>query len=532
MLCERVPVSPPSRSLLKRPRGSWNLKGSTTPPRHVSPPGTFWLPDCGSSPQDLTEDEGIDSPDEGSNASSNGSSSKRRRISRDLDGFSAIIGHEDSDTTANTTLLLSPGLHSGFSKLMNGAPAANIGEEKVVVVDCPSLSRHDDWQLLKDLSVKAIEQYDACTTGRGTSCAEALAPMRESLHRCHRFLLLHHDHPFEPSLTGTHAHTSKSPRTTTPTDDFATNGVPARERHLEHPTAFHAILGMCLFFCGNLLAHDPLLALPGEPATLSYWLAALDVFATADNLPARTDGLYSDVSEDWHMIIVWGLVLVAIAKHTLPPTTSSDPTAAPSLPPDDPRWPPDSLFGAISARRPPLTQRMILSKTTTHELMMLAMDQFTRGILHMPRQPTPNVTVSRDKELLTIASEVLDVAERLDSSADQRYWAAWVGTVLDMMKLEVDADLWRGEVDRARGRCAALLGTTPTPLREDQDEMQQVECTGISGGLTGDALHREPDIAEADPPSRAVDISSMTDNETPHEVQLEQTDNDRMEQIG
>ncbi|KAF8909258.1 hypothetical protein CPB84DRAFT_1496476 [Gymnopilus junonius] len=84
--------------------------------------------------------------------------------------------------------------------------------------------------------------------------------------------------------------------------------------------------------------------------------------------------------------------------------------------PDEPAWPPNSPFAAIIARRPPLTTRVTLgcgnggsiagvtsgsstgssgifssNNTTTgepsptpNELLQLAQDQFSRGILHMP----------------------------------------------------------------------------------------------------------------------------------------------------
>lgn len=284
------------------------------------------------------------------------------------------------------------------------------------------------------------------------------------------------------------------------------------------PTAFHALLGTSLFLFGNLIAQSPSLALEGEPTNpMPYWLAALDVFETGDNLPSRTSGRHTDLPEDWRMAIVWGRTLVCVADELLnkerrvkeekeataramkaamdaaaaagrpfpqhhqhhhallhpgapgpggfgapagmyqstsfgfsglgsgstspfstSPISLSGPSAfgmpsdigsyyggshlahsapysstAPynhthyhhhynahslsTLPrsqfaADEPVWPPESPFSAISMRRPPITSRMGLALMTPHEIMMLAMDQFTRGMFRMPhprQDPTP-----------------------------------------------------------------------------------------------------------------------------------------------
>ncbi|KAH7910472.1 hypothetical protein BJ138DRAFT_104049 [Hygrophoropsis aurantiaca] len=476
MLCEELTLSasesPPSRPHLKRPRGSlWNLiQGSTIPPQHIALPRTFNQPDCVS---DLTEDEADESQDEGSSTSSILSNSKRRRISRELDGFRTTVGHEDSVTTNRPSiLLLSPGLHCDFSQLMSAPSGAQSAPEVITPRNLTS-AKHEDWKILKNLAVKAFKQYDACIgTETGTdSCVEALTSMRELLQRCHRFLLVHYDPESAPSFSEIVSPSFPLHGTATSPIDYEPHLPSHRKRHHEPPTAFHAILGMSLFFLGNILAKHPTLSLPDEPTTLTHWFTALDVFALGDNLPAHTDGHYADLNEDWQMAIIWGLALVALAKHSLP-TTNADPMSSTSLnlTADDPRWPLDSLFGAIAARRSPFTQRMILCKASTDELMMLAMDQLMRGILHMPRQFTP----------------ILDVTERLHSPEKQQYWAKWTTSVLDLMNLDEDEDFWGVNVNMARERCSSLLKRGNVSASEDEDKMQEVESRGPSEDVVSD----------------------------------------------
>lgn len=137
---------------------------------------------------------------------------------------------------------------------------------------------------------------------------------------------------------------------------------------------------------------------------------------------------------------------------------------------DEPNWPLDSPFSAIAARRPPVTRRMSLSTASAHDLMVLAMDQFSRGIFHMPHHKhsttgsnssTPSLmeSFSRPKELFTVASEVLGVAERLECTSEREYWASWADSVFNQMKMEADMDSWRGPITRARGRCWLIVGS-------------------------------------------------------------------------
>ena len=243
----------------------------------------------------------------------------------------------------------------------------------------------------------------------------------------------------------------------------------------EQPTAFHAILGITLFLFGNLIAHDPSLALEGESASpTAYWLAALDVFETGENLPSRTDPKMCDAPEDWRMAVVWGRTLVCLADVKI---TRSIKAAQGNLnclnsqacftAEDEPDWSPDSPFHAIASRRPPVTRRMTLTSASAHDLMVLAMDQFSRGILHMPRRvPPPTgdsrqgpLTIgphfSRAGELFAIASEVLGVAERLDSPDDRHRFSHWANSIFNQVSKSspgMDTE-WSTRVALSRGRC-------------------------------------------------------------------------------
>ncbi|KAI0730410.1 hypothetical protein C8Q76DRAFT_613591 [Earliella scabrosa] len=381
---------------------------------------------------------------------------------------------------------------------------------------------YEDWENLKELFARAADRYDA------DDLPEALPLLRAVIRECHRFLI---DHP-DPSAvyTDPHVHrSSRSPDAITPTEERLTRDwtdadsagsphwVPRRRstapspRHAELPTAFHAIFGITLFLMGNLVAQDSSIVLPGEPdAPSTYWLAALDVFETGENLPSRIGGNNLDNAEDWRMAIVWGRTLVCLADE------KNDYCYYPSGSPfsiSEPHWPPSSPFHAIAQFRPPVTRRMSLYSASAHDIMVLAMDQFSRGIFHMPHphyshshnpsfihtpgtssSPSqtsgyfsstyappshyaspyaqssapgdPLVTFSRPKELFTIASEVLGVAERLSSGTQRHYWASWADSVFNQMKNEADMDAWRGPILCARGRCWLVMGSAPVEEME------------------------------------------------------------------
>jgi len=115
------------------------------------------------------------------------------------------------------------------------------------------------------------------------------------------------------------------------------------------------------------------------------------------------------------MATIWGRTLVNLAEELLrrqkesgkllpvpepefvvcPPGQWEMPTELPKPPstnPDFPTWPPSSLFATIESRRLPISTRIDLANTTPHELLLLAQDQFSRGIFHMPHplQQTKN----------------------------------------------------------------------------------------------------------------------------------------------
>ncbi|KAH9912096.1 uncharacterized protein BXZ73DRAFT_107642 [Epithele typhae] len=409
----------------------------------------------------------------------------------------------------------------------------------------PHSADYEDWENLKELFARAAERYDA------DDLPEAVALLRAVLRECHRFLI---DHP-DPSAVytdpGCHL-PSRSPETITPTEerfrrDWGAESDPfgtrsrrrssTAPRPSELPTAFHAIFGIALFLMGSLVSQDSSIVLDGEPDSPStYWLAALDVFETGENLPSRVGGSSFDTAEDWRMAIVWGRTLVSLADEkvthnikaakataaSIAATGIPDYSAVPAIAGSpfsmsEPQWPPSSPFHAIAKFRPPVTRRMSLYSASAHDIMTLAMDQFSRGIFHMPHahyshahnpsfihtpfQPAalasaspsqstghftspashahsspsplmgsstgssgpadPLLSFSRPKELFTIASEVLGVAERLATPTERQYWAAWADSVFNQMKNEADMDAWRAPILSARGRCWLVMGSAP-----------------------------------------------------------------------
>ncbi|KDR80917.1 hypothetical protein GALMADRAFT_207845 [Galerina marginata CBS 339.88] len=209
------------------------------------------------------------------------------------------------------------------------------------------------------------------------------------------------------------------------------------------PTAFHTLLGTTLYFFGCLIHADPSLALPGEPVKPTpYWLAALDVFEIGENLPVKTSGKVvgaggkgghghghgvggsshvghahmHGVPEDWRMAVMWGRTLVCVAGEVARraaararAVTEGRPVPVGDEDEDEPTWPADSPFAAIVARRPPLSSRVSLCVTeeggaTPHELLQLAQDQFSRGILHMPHPQHARIGQTRFRAQQAAAS--------------------------------------------------------------------------------------------------------------------------------
>ncbi|KAF7331911.1 hypothetical protein MKEN_00071400 [Mycena kentingensis (nom. inval.)] len=313
----------------------------------------------------------------------------------------------------------------------------------------------EDWEDLKELFGKAVEQYD-------NNDEDALQLLRGVIHEAHRFLLLYDD----PSTLWTVSRSSKSPEPIS----ASPSTKPTRVVRSESPTAFHAILGTALFLFGNLVSQNPSLAVEGEPTSApTYWLAALDVFETGD----RTCGRGCDnTSMDWRLAISWGRTLLAVTEWLLderPP------------PPPEQKYPNPSAspFAAIAFRRPPACRRISFSTTSPHELLLLAMDQFTRGIFHMPH-PAHDTDVatdarrpfSRATELFSIASQVLAIAERLPVAKERVRWAEWSDSILQQMDMEGDTarDEWRGPVTKMRGQAWLVVGTAQMDTIEGQAE--------------------------------------------------------------
>ncbi|KAF5373933.1 hypothetical protein D9758_000880 [Tetrapyrgos nigripes] len=390
---------------------------------------------------------------------------------------------------------------------------------------------YEDWLDLKELFAKAVEQYER------DDASEALPLIRGVIHECHRFLLFYQD----PSVLFTNPNIAPtSPQTLTPPEERlsrdwteAEHGAVGYNR-TEHPTAFHAILGTALFLFGNLIAQDQSLTLQGEPdVPLPYWFAALDVFETGENLPSKTSGRGGDYPEDWRMAIVWGRTLVCIADEKINRERKANEEGSDNLPDpylEESQWPPESPFAIIAKNRPPITRRMSLSTVSAHDLLKLAMDQFSRGIFHMPHpqhtrtspqikpqppstplplptssmpstvsgntrpppiqlppqsvhtQPPPpsdpltSSTFSRAKELSTIASEVLLLADKLSLPSERQYWASWADSVFNQMKMELEGggstrvgvgggvklgsmEEWRRGIYRMRGQAMLIIGT-------------------------------------------------------------------------
>ncbi|EPS94350.1 hypothetical protein FOMPIDRAFT_146971 [Fomitopsis schrenkii] len=376
----------------------------------------------------------------------------------------------------------------------------------------PSAPDYEDWENLKELYARAQDRYDA------DDVHQALPLLRAVVRECHRFLLVHPD----PSLvyTAPHSPPRLSPGTVTPTDVWAHDVSAAlradpKTRPKERPGAFHALFGSTLFFFGNLVAQNPSIPLPDEPnAPSDYWLAALDVFQTGENLPALTSGTtphasgFADLTEDWRMAVTWGRTLICLADGKLTHSlrlakerAAGDFCVLPSASPfslTEPKWARDSPFAAIASSRPPVSRRVTLYSATAHDVMVLAMDQFSRGIFHMPHvtyppshNPASSVSLpagsllasplltrqisppqlsasgggmpefSRPRELFTIASEVLGVAERLPDGAQRAYWAGWADSVFTQMEMEAahGHEAWRAPVTAARGRCWLVMGS-------------------------------------------------------------------------
>ena len=227
-------------------------------------------------------------------------------------------------------------------------------------------------------------------------------------------------------------------------------------------------------------------------SAVPYWLAALDVFETGETLPCRAMPS-NELQEDWRMAIMWGRSLVSLAEEII----SKGDEAKSGFLGGEPNWPPNSIFTTIISSRPPTTRRMHLSNASANDLLVLAMDQFSHGIFHMPRAlhqfqahqsvhmnfatafpPLIGESFSRASELFTIASDVLGVAEQLDDVAERRCWASWSDSVFSQMEMEANIDSWREPITRARGRCWLIAGTAG--IEEIEDALEAGQCSVLS----------------------------------------------------
>ncbi|KAJ7443052.1 hypothetical protein B0H11DRAFT_2093240 [Mycena galericulata] len=180
----------------------------------------------------------------------------------------------------------------------------------------------EDWEDLKELFAHAAEQYECDDVN------EALPLLRGVIHECHRFLLLYED----PSVLFAEPNhpRSKSPKSISISPSTQ---PPQKCKCKESPTAFHAILGAALFLFGNLIAQDASLALSDEPSSpATYWLTALDVFETGENLPRRTSGRGCQAPEDWRMAIIWGRTFLCVADEVLALAQATPPLPPPAEP--------------------------------------------------------------------------------------------------------------------------------------------------------------------------------------------------------
>ncbi|KAK7061537.1 hypothetical protein R3P38DRAFT_2830054 [Favolaschia claudopus] len=382
----------------------------------------------------------------------------------------------------------------------------------------------EDWEDLKELFGRAAEQYE------NDNVAEALPLLRGVIHECHRLLLLYED-PSVLFVRNPNRSRSQSPDPISISPSSSLPRIPKKCKCKESPTAFHAILGTALFLLGNYIAQDASLALPDEPNTgITYWLAALDVFETGENLPSRTNPRGCEAQEDWRMAIIWGRTLLAVADEILSLASDRERSTNPLPIPPERKWhsAAASPFAAIAMRRPPASRRITLTTASPHDLLLLAMDQFARGIFHMPHpahaaDDAPMDTArpfSRATELFTIAREVLALAERLPDPAERMRWATWADTVLQQMDMEGDTTRteWRGLVSRARGRCWLIVGTA---------EMEDIEAKAEEGGWD-EVLNSEEADEAREGLARAVEYFERATQSAKGELGVDEGDDDEL----
>lgn len=298
---------------------------------------------------------------------------------------------------------------------------------------------------------------------------------------------------------------------------------PLISKHKDRATAFHYIYGTSYFLLGKILEADPTLAKEGEPVnTPAFYLAAIDVFESGESLAHST--VTSDerlTREDWRLAINWGRTLVCLADEKLRRLSQRRGKAAftSAMNFQDDLWPKDSAFASSPSKRPLLARRVSLPSMTPHEVLLQASDQFSRGLLHMPRHrknpshhahgrrqsldcqkpedeeidapPTlPGLQIQSEKDirpciLYTIASDILDVVEPMSEPSRKEYWANWADGIFNQMEMEqksahIEPDQeqsskeWSYYIAIGRGRCWLVVGSTRLEVLEDrlgEDEM-------------------------------------------------------------
>ncbi|GJE93801.1 hypothetical protein PsYK624_099630 [Phanerochaete sordida] len=602
-----LPLSAQPPSLLhqhKRPRGLWRARCRDTDPYRAKSGSlshdvlSDTSSDLASTSSRSSVETAFDDECDDDDARSSSSSTKRRRLSGALSDSETLCQLSPSSRALTPDLgyhaslfppthplnYLPPYLFCAVPSRMHDKDNKFASINSKAKGKRPTTADIEDWENLKELFARASEAYEA------DDIADALPLLRAVIRECHRFLVAHPDPSVIYTGADPSAHDARSPDILTPTEDrlrrdwtpeslssclrghrpnCSTSSTPLKAS--DPPTAFHALFGTALYYMGTLVAQDSGLALPDEPATPStYWLAALDVFETGENLPSVL-ATGTSVPEDWRMCISWGRTLVCLADEKLaqsertphlPPMPSPADLRTGYLPYQpslgafsalEPRWPPNSPFHAIAAARPPVTRRMSLFSASAHDVMVLAMDQFSRGIFHMPhRQYAPShnpsalqlefpyveapgfgharrhsspsslssssaPTFSRPKELFTIASELLGVAERLSQACQREYWASQADSVFNQMKMEADMGAWRMAVNAARGRCWLVVGEARAEEiesaleRGDTSVLHTVEAAEAREGLATAVafLERAKGSATARPDPEQEDLSPL-----------------------
>lgn len=115
-----------------------------------------------------------------------------------------------------------------------------------------------------------------------------------------------------------------------------------------------------------------------------------------------------------------------------------------------------------------------------------------RSALHPPE------SFSRVKELFNIASEVLNVAEKLEAPSEREHWASYADTVFSQMKMELaDLTSWNLQISSGRGRCQLVLGTSRLEDLEERIEAEDPTVWDCEAAIDArEALTRAVDFFE------------------------------------